>query len=233
MVNIENVRNYKSVIQLLFSIPPLAVAIISLAGIELPFEAAPVLLLLGSMSATIILVIESYESLLKKEEYSLAYALAYGYVNNFLEPVITSLLERPEVNEDLTLYIYMPDRLTELTRDSITRTLQEVKSKGYRTESIKLDFERGRTRDVITIYKESDVRYFDFPNTLMTLNSLIDYKLGGEKESFKEGARIEEGRKHINKFQKCVEEAIENRGMSKYIEITDRNLGFLTEEEGE
>lgn len=226
----ERIRKYKSVIQLIFSIPPLAVAAISIAGIELPFDTAPALLLLGSMSATVILLIESYESLLKKEEYSLAYALAYGYVNNFLEPVITSLLERPEVDQSLTLYIYMPDQLSELTRDSITRTLQEVKNNGYQTESVKLDFERGRTRDVITIYKGSDIKYFDFPNTLMTLNSLIDYKIGGREESFKEKERIEEGRKHINKFQKYVEESIRNKGMSEYIEITDRDLDFLTNE---
>ena len=63
-------------------------------GVPMPFEPEPVTVILGLVSAALTGLVSEYADALEKEEYSVSYALAYGYVINFLEPVITTILKK-------------------------------------------------------------------------------------------------------------------------------------------
>ena len=91
-----------------------------------PFEPEPVTVLLGLISGAITGLLNEYSQRLSKEEFSTSYALAYGYVNNFLEPAITELLKK---NSQLRFYIYLPERLIELEPKQIERTIIKMKEK--------------------------------------------------------------------------------------------------------
>ena len=76
-------------------------------------------------------------------EFSPAISHAYGYVNNFLEPAISSLISKNDA-EDLKFYVYLPKDLEELSDRHIERIKSEIKSKEFDIDEIKLVQKEGR-----------------------------------------------------------------------------------------
>lgn len=196
------------------------------SGVPLPFEPEPITVILGLVSAALTALINEYAQALEKEEYSVSHALAYGYVINFLEPVITAILKQVPPGERPKFYIYIPDRLQELEPKSIDRTLARLREKNMTTQSVNLDLAEGRVRDVLTISMESNHVYFDFPTTLLTLNSFIAYKSDSKKNSFGDEEKLKLGQAFIQKFQETVSTMLVERNLSDYVLFVGKDLAF-------
>lgn len=192
----------------------------------MPFEPEPITVILGLMSAALTALMNEYANALEKEEYSVSYALAYGYVINFLEPVITAIMKQTPPGGRLKFYIYIPERLQELEPKSIDRTLIRLHEKNLITQSINLELTEGRVRDVLSISMESKYVYFDFPTTLLTLNSFIVYKSDSKKNTFGEDEKLKLGKAFIGKFQETVAKMLEERNLSDYVSFTGKDLVF-------
>lgn len=208
---------------------------------DLPFDPGPMTFVLGLSSTAITAVRTSLMNSLKErqeelriERYSTSYALAYGYVRNFLAPILTNLLRKTRPgDEKIQFYVYIPVELSELHRTSIERTLAKIREKNYSTEVVRMEFEEGRARDVMTVLKgpEGNVKYFDFPHTLLTLTKMIDYqvesKYGSSDEQEKAGLKADLGRQYIKDFKEEVKNLLDQQGVSEYVRFTDRNLSLL------
>ncbi len=204
----------------------LACTILWATGVPLPFEPEPITVILGLVSAALTALMNEYANALEKEEYSVSYALAYGYVINFLEPVITAILKQASPGERPKFFIYIPERLQELEPKSIDRTLARLREKNLITQSINLELAEGRVRDVLTITMEQSHVYFDFPTTLLTLNSFIAYKSDSKKNSFAEEEKIKLGKAFIEKFQKTVSTMLAEKNLSDYVSFIGKDLMF-------
>lgn len=189
-----------------------------------PFEPEPVTVLLGLVSGAITGLLNEYSQRLAKEEFSTSYALAYGYMNNFLEPAITELLK---TNTKSRIYIYLPEKLSELEAKQVERTITKMKEKNFSNQTVSLELKEGRPRDILLISKSiTESVYFDFPTTLLTLNSYIDYKVESKSGSFAEEDKINLGKEFINKFKEALLKMIEAKSLKEHILFVDKNLNF-------
>src|SRR5436190_14862860 len=105
------IRILSKLLMWLLWLSTLGVALCWLFWKNAPFEPEPITVVLGLISTAVTALLSEFDSRLQKEEYSLPYALAYGYVNNFLEPLITQLLKNAEVGSvSPRLYVYLPEK---------------------------------------------------------------------------------------------------------------------------
>lgn len=206
----------------------LAVALCWIFWKDAPFEPEPITVVLGLVSTAVTTLLSEFSSRLEEEEFSLSYALAYGYVNNFIAPLITQLLK------DLTpgsppprLFVYLPDSLSELEPASIQRLISRMRLKGFSDHVVNLQFQEGRARDVLSVSQNNgNPVYFDFPNTLLSLNSLINYKIESRKNSFSEAKRDEMARIYIRKFESVVREMVTAKRLDDFVHFVDNDLNF-------
>jgi hypothetical protein len=220
------IKTISKAVMILLWLSTLVCTVLWASGVTLPFEPEPITVILGLVSAALTALINEYAQALEKEEYSVSYALAYGYVINFLEPVITAILKQVPPGERPAFYIYIPERLQELEPKSIDRTLARLREKNMLTQSVNLDLAEGRVRDVLTISMEKNHVYFDFPTTLLTLNSFITYKSDSKKNSFGDEEKIKLGKAFIQKFQETVSAMLAERNLSDYVLFVGKDLMF-------
>lgn len=188
-------------------------------GFDLDYEA------LFTLLTMIALVIgQLYRWLLSEAEYSPAHALALGYVNNFLEPAITQLIENGE--NFPYIYVYKPKAISELYQTSIDRMKGQIKN-NFDLNEIQLSLKHGRARDILTIQKSKTKKiYFDFPNTITSLVAYIDYKIGSAENESSEKKKQELMKKLIDKFFEEVDSLATKKNITKYICYCDANLSF-------
>jgi hypothetical protein len=166
------------------------------------------------------------QNLLKDSEYSPAYALAYGYVNNFIAPAITQLKEDGERKPKIC--IYKPNNFDELTSDNIDRIKADLKLKKYEIATLNLNLKHARAKDLISLNKNTKVKsYFDFPNTLVSLDTYVDYKVGSNPNASNEAQKKELIAELIEKFYSKIEELFVEKGITENIQYCDKNLGGL------
>ena len=84
----------------------------------------------------------------------------------------------------------------------------------------------GRVRDVLTISMERNHVYFDFPTTLLTLNSFIAYKSDSKKNSFGDEEKLKLGATFIKKFQETVSTLLVEKNISDYVIFIGKDLEF-------
>ncbi|MDM0111155.1 hypothetical protein QTI66_03290 [Variovorax sp. J22R133] len=112
-----------------------------------------------------------------EDGYSLAFALAHGYVNNFARVAIADLKAQ---SPDGRFVVFRPTGLDELDDASVERYKQQIASRGYKSSVRQLATGGKRLRDVLMIESQrgeaGELRYVDFPSTLLTLKSLVDYR---------------------------------------------------------
>jgi hypothetical protein len=164
---------------------------------------------------------------LHEERYSLAHALAYGYVHNFLEPAVTHLLAQAGRRAaELRFFVYLPTELGELEPDAIQRTLARIRCLGYETGAVQLDLRQSRPRDVLSLLRHPGdaPRYFDFPTTLLTLRHLVDYRLETRPGTFSDRARRELGQTYIAEFRADLERHLAEKGLQEVVVLVDRTL---------
>ncbi|HVM62742.1 MAG TPA: STING domain-containing protein [Verrucomicrobiae bacterium] len=207
---------------------------------RLPFDLDPDALsaLLGLISTAVTALVAWFSDLLRtrteqleEEQYSTPVALAYGYVNNFIEPLITRLLQQAGPHaEDVRLHVFIPDELADLEPAAVERTVARMHAKQFDTKVINLQLDQGRPRDVLTVMGSGGkTMYFDFPNTLLTLKTVVDYKVhkAGRHDLDPDQARRELGGRFIQRFRQSVEEMLAQKKLGDYVKLTDKNLDFL------
>lgn len=161
--------------------------------------------------------------LFEKVEYSPADVLALGYVNHFILPVITQLKENG-VKAPIVC-IYKPKKINDLEPGNIDAIKAELKNKKYSLEEIKLDLKHSRARDILNIQKSKSKQvYFDFPNTLLSLISYIDYKVDSKANSSSDKIKAELGYQLISEFYIKVEELANEKGFAKNIKFCNADL---------
>lgn len=178
------------------------------------------------ISALLVLLSQLQRKLLDEAEYSPAHALASGYVNNFISPVITQLIEDGIAKPKLC--IFRPEDFDDLSPDSVDRIKGRLVNKNYDLSEINLKLKHGRARDILTLNKKSKVhRYFDFPNTLLSLYAYVDYKLGSDPNTNVIAQKKEFIGNLIEEFYLEVADLIKLKGIEKYVEYCDKSLDKL------
>ena len=156
-------------------------------------------------------------------EYSPAISIAHGYVNNFLEPAIGELIASKGVNVNFKIYI--PNGLEELSDQQIDRMKHQIKSMGYHLKEIKLKRSSGRPHDVLTIEKQQgSISYFDFPRTLLSLQSYIDYKVDSGKNESTDHKKNVLGKKMVDAFQHEVKRLLKKKNLEESVSFVDKSL---------
>ena len=199
----------------------------------------PTLVLLGLLYAAVPLfgrwLIRKLNRDLERERLSMPYALAYGYLTNYLAPVVRRLRKESNDPARLAFYVYIPRSLEELRAESIDEILTELEHRDYEVETVELSFpgER-RKKDFRTARRSTDdplnVKYFDFPTTLLTLEQAVDYKLDTRADSFPAQQREEIGRRYIEDFRWQLEKMLKAPRYDPIrgnVRIVDGGLDFL------
>jgi hypothetical protein len=178
------------------------------------------------LTSVAVLLNQFHKWLLKEAEYSPAYALALGYVNNFIEPVITQLLE-DGIKKPL-IYIYQPKSISELYKSNIDKTKAAIKNMQFDLTELQLNLKHGRARDILTIQKSKTKKvFFDFPNTLLSLSAYIDYKTSSGANQFNDKEKTKLAEELFEKFYTKVTELTIHKNLNKYIKYCDKNLDFV------
>lgn len=182
--------------------------------------------LFAATTGSLVIINQILRKLLKDAEYSPAYALAVGYVNNFIAPVITQLKENGIKNPKLC--IYRPSHFDELTSDNVDRVKADLIHKKYELTEINLKLKGARARDILTLNKKDKVHtYFDFPNTLISLYGYVDYKIESKANTNIENTKNELIAELIEQFYLKVDEMIKSKNLQNSISYCDKKLTDL------
>ncbi len=210
-------------IQIVLYCTTMFLAIIWCFSIQIPIDAeAGTFILLTLISPSISFLVKMYSNEIKTESFSTANALAYGYINNFVEPVLTQLIKS---GKNPLLNIYIPEHLSELYSKNVDRTIANFSKKVFniKTKSIKLNEGRG-ARDIMTIGIQQDKEvFFDFPNTLLTLEPLIDFKIKSLKNDFNEQEKSDLGKLYINAFKGTIMVLLNEKNLTSNVNFINKN----------
>nr|P0DUD7.1 RecName: Full=CD-NTase-associated protein 13; Short=Cap13; AltName: Full=TM-STING; Short=FsSTING [Flavobacteriaceae sp. genome_bin_11] len=166
------------------------------------------------------------QKLLIEAEYSPAFALAVGYFKNFIFPAITQIKENGEVNPKIC--IYKPKHFDELTSTNIDMIKAELTNKKYNLSEINLSLKGARARDILTLNKKSKIHsYFDFPNTLLSLYSYVDFKIASSNNNSSELKKKKFVELLIEQFYLKLNELIQENNLTNNITFCDKNLQGL------
>lgn len=188
-------------------------------------------------------IVRRLESDVETERLSLAYALAYGYLHNYLEPVVRKLWNESEDRTHFRFFVYIPSSLEQLNRDRIEDTLTSLGMRNYEIDKLELEF-RGqkRTWDVRTARRlpgdgleERSGLYFDFPTTLLTARPAIQFKLDKREGPVSDRDRDELGAEYIRDFKRYLGRFLEHEKYADYrrnICVVDGGPDFLERCEG-
>ncbi|NBC19311.1 MAG: hypothetical protein GVY18_18555 [Bacteroidetes bacterium] len=231
---IETLFRVTSIVILLLSIG-LAVLWLSVPGLNLE----PALVLLGLLYAAVPLAgrwaVRRLNQDLERERLSMPYALAYGYLTNYLAPVVRQLRKEAADPDRLRFYVYIPRSLDELRGEAIDAILTELQHQQYAVETVELDFPKEkRKKDFRTARRLPDgtapPKYFDFPTTLLTLEQAVEYKLDTREDRFPFRQREALGQRYIDDFRTQLQAML---GTQRYetirdnIRIVDGGVDFL------
>ena len=161
--------------------------------------------------------------LLNESEYSPAYALAAGYFNNFISPVVTQLKE--DGIKTPIIYIYKPEVISELFKENVDRIKAEIRNNSFELSEINLSLKHGRARDVLQVQKSKTKSvYFDFPNTLKSIIPYVDYKVNSRENNTSEEAKRKLIEELIGKFYDKLDELIKIENISDNIKFCDKKI---------
>lgn len=225
------VKNLAILIQIVLWIASAFFAIIWIFNIPFRYQPEPITVMLGLISMAVSGLANRYSLALDSEQYSVANVLAKGYVNNFVEPVMTQLMKDSKSNGNKPLlYIFIPELLSELTPKSIDRLKAKLKTKGLSENTVKVKLNEGRgVRDVMTVSNSNDKNvYFDFPNTLFSLTDFVEFKMNSPKDSLNIDLKNKIGKKYIERFKKQLVESLEEKHLHpEYIKFTNFDLDIV------
>lgn len=177
------------------------------------------------LTSVAVLLNQFHKWLLTEAEYSPAYALALGYVNNFIEPVIAQLIE--DGIKTPLIYIYRPKTISELYKTNIDKTKATIKNMQFDLTELQLNLKHGRARDILTIQKSKTKKiFFDFPNTLLSLSAYIDYKTSSGANQFNDKEKVKLTEELFEKFYSKINDLTKEKNLEEYIKYCDKKLNF-------
>lgn len=225
------VKNWSIALQVILWLATMVFAIIWAFGTEFPIEPEPLTVMLGLISVAVSGLANRYSHALDIEQYSVANVLAKGYVNNFVEPIMTQLMKDSNGNGNKPLlYIFIPELLSELTPKSIDRLKVKLKSKGLSENTLKVKINEGRgVRDVMTVSNSNNENvYFDFPSTLFSLTDFVEFKMNSPKNSLNVELKNKIGKEYIERFKKQLIESLQEKQLHpEYIRFTNFDLDIV------
>lgn len=168
---------------------------------------------------------QAHRWLLNESEFSPAYALAFGYFNDFLLPVITQLKEGG--NKSPIIYVYKPEIINELYKENVDKVKAEIKNMSFILTELNLSLKHGRARDVLLVQRSKTKKvYFDFPNTLTSIIPYVDYKIKSRENSCANETKQKLIKDLIDKFYKKLQELIEEGNINENIIYCDKHLNL-------
>lgn len=166
-----------------------------------------------------------HRTLLNESEFSPAYALAVGYFNNFISPVVTQLKENGIRTPKI--YIYKPEVINELFKENVDRVKAEIKNNSFELSEVNLSLKHGRARDVLQVQKSKTKRvYFDFPNTLTSIIPYVDYKINSRENNASEEAKKKLTEELIQKFYDKLDELIKTGNIGDNVKYCDKQINL-------
>lgn len=216
-----NIKSISKIFQIVLWTASFILAMIWVFWTNPPFEPEPLTFALGLIAVASSAILNRYNNKLELEKFCTANALAVGYVNNFIEPVLTQLIKN---NKNSILYIFIPEKISDLFPKNIDRLVSELKERNLSNKTINVKLQEGRgARDIMSIINANgDNVYFDFPSTLLTLNILIDYKIESKKNSFNSTEKELLGKLYIAKFKETAKTLLEEKNLfPKYVEFSN------------
>jgi hypothetical protein len=168
----------------------------------------------------------------ESDRYSLAYALAYGYVHNFLAGAVDALKAEAHPGK---LFVFRPGALEQLDPATHEAFKKELVQRGFQLSTRTLDQASNRPRGLLSVYRpagpSNPVHFVDFPTTLLTLSSLIAYQSARAVEegepAWTDEYRNGLAREYIDRFFKELSTQADRAGVREWIDFTDmkfRNL---------
>ena len=169
----------------------------------------PILAFLGLFYSVVALlgnwVTKQLEKRVKEEDLSITYALAHGYMYNYLAPVVRGLRKKLPDPTSMRFIVYIPKNLNEFRSHAIDEVLTELSNKQYVVDTVELVFENEKRKmDYRTAKKAKGgaIQYFDFPTTMLTLEKVIEYKLNTDKDSRPDNEIAKLSEEYISNFGK-------------------------------
>jgi hypothetical protein len=196
------------------------------------FEPEPITVLLGVMISLTYLLNDHYKDFVKDERFNgVAEVLAQGYVNNFIEPVVTSLInERAKKGvsrDNLKLYVYIPDEIKDMEVGKIERIKSDLRVAGFKTEPVPINI-KGRARDILTISGTGEDLYFDFPATINSIDPYIKYLFEEGIENYSEYRYRKISQKIIEVFERQVSKMIKSKDIHNQVVFTHNPVSDIT-----
>lgn len=225
------VKKWAIALQVILWCTTMFFAVVWVSGTEFPIEPEPITVMLGLVSAAVSGLANKYSHALDIEQYSVANVLAKGYVNNFVEPVMTQLMKDSKGNGNKPLfYIFIPELLSDLTPKSIDRLKAKLKTKGLSENTLKVKINEGRgVRDVMTISNSNNKNvYFDFPSTLFSLTDFVEFKMNSPKDSLNVELKNKIGKEYIERFKNQLIESLQEKHLyPENIRFTNFDLDLV------
>mgnify|MGYP003584580329 CR=1 FL=1 len=167
-----------------------------------------------------------------RDRYSLSYALAYGYVHNFLAGAVDALKAEARPGK---IYVYRPANLEQLDPQTHEAFKNELVRRGFQLTTRALDKASNRPRGILSVYlpanPASPTHFVDFPTTLLTLSSLITYQAARAQEEddepWSDEYRNEMARTYIDHFFRELSTQADKAGVREWIDFTDTNFRNL------
>lgn len=156
-------------------------------------------------------------ALVNELDHSVSNSLAFGYVENYLEPVITDLLQK---NEHVKVCLYKPKYLEDLSHDNQARFKSRLHHIDLTVVVKVLKLRNGRNPDIHELINtEGQILFFDFVNTLRSLNVQIEYKLALEKPKVYSIRRLALEESYIKAFYSKVTELVTKKGLLQHVKF--------------
>jgi len=168
----------------------------------------------------------------ERDRYSLSYALAYGYVHNFLLGAVDALKTETHPGK---IFVYRPADLGEIDPATHEAFKKELERRGFELSTRTLDKNSNRPRGVLSVYlpvnATSPTHFVDFPTTLLTLSSLITYQAARAKDEdnapWSDEYRNQMARTYIDHFFRELSTQADKAGIREWIDFTDTRFKNL------
>lgn len=127
------------------------------------------------------------------------------------------------------MFIYMPEDIIELSEKSLERIKTRIEQMEMSFTKISIDLgKKGRMRSCFEIkaINGEGLYFFDFPETLKSLEDYIDFKLESKRNQFGKDKKKLMGSNLIDQFHQTIRALLSEKDIEKHIKFVDKNLNF-------
>jgi hypothetical protein len=176
--------------------------------------------MLGLFTVASVSVNEIYESRLRK--FCAANVLAVGYIKNCIEPLVEGLLKKKEnkLSASNPVHVLMPKSIDEVKAINIETMLDQSNLRKERI-TVNVNTRNRDVMDIAVLINDHNKRkyYFDVPNTLSSLQALVDYKLQKKANNGNEKEREKLERKLLDIFRLEMTKVLDKLKLNDHVKI--------------